>query len=200
MGGGGSRGGSSLPRDSNGEGASVLGEPCRTLEVASSVNSTCLVWGADGGWHLGSSARPPSQVSRVGGQPWQPPAELYSPGSPCLLSGILQQPWTKESRTNYRPTKSSCCCSSTSYFTPICPAHSQALRPAEGTNLMVLGTHSQPGTLLGHWCLPPTHSPVRVPRWNLPPGWHWSPGAFGSRDPGVSLTKGLKGAALVRLP
>lgn len=33
--GGGFGGGSSLLRDSNGEGASVLGEPGRTLEVAS---------------------------------------------------------------------------------------------------------------------------------------------------------------------
>lgn len=67
----------------------MLGEPGRTLAVESSVTSTHLLWVADGGRHLGS-ARPPSQVGRVGGRPWQLSAELYSPGSPCLLSGILQ--------------------------------------------------------------------------------------------------------------
>lgn len=154
--GGGVRGGSSLPRDSNGE-----GHPCwesqaeRTLEAASSVTSRRRM-----------APRQQRQATLSGRQGWGPAvawqltAELYSPGSPRSLSGILQQPWTKESRTNYRPTKSSCCCSSTSLFTPICPAHSRALRPAEGTNLMVRGTHPQPGDLLGHCCLPPTHGPV----------------------------------------
>lgn len=178
-----------------------MGEPGRTLEMASSVTSTLVVWVTDGGWHLGSTAWPSSQVGGVWGQPWQLPAQLYSPGFPCLLSGILQQPWTKESRTNYPrppPPKSSCCSSSTSCSHKVCSAHSKALRPAESMNPMVLGAHPQLGALLGHWCL--FLLTVKVSRRKLPLSWHWPPGAFGSRDPGVSLTKGLKGTALMGLP
>lgn len=67
------------------------GHPCqesqaeRTLEVASSVTSP--VWCER---HLGSSARPPSQVGRVGGHPWQLPAELSSPGHQALLACSLE--------------------------------------------------------------------------------------------------------------
>lgn len=72
-------------------------------------------------------------------------AELYSPSSPYLLSGILQQPWTKESRTNYTPlTPSQHTQSPPPAALPlpvcshkICPVHSLALRPAEGINSVV---------------------------------------------------------------
>lgn len=64
----GSRGGSSLPRDSNGEGASVLGEPGRTLEVASSVTATRLVWGG----RRRMAPRQQRQATLSGQQGWGP--------------------------------------------------------------------------------------------------------------------------------
>lgn len=143
--------------------------------MASSGTSTRLVWMADGGWCSGNAARPPLSSAGFGASL----GRVEFTGSPCLLSGILQQPWTKGSRTNYAPqaqprhTQSpppdvlpSPVCSH-----KICPAHSQALRPAEGINPMVpcapawgssqaLGSCQVPRGKLPVLALPNPHPPI----------------------------------------
>lgn len=61
-----------------------------------------------------------------------PPAALWN--SPVALDKREQNKLSPPP-----PSESSSCCSSTSCSHKICPAHSQALRPAEGTNPMVPG-------------------------------------------------------------
>lgn len=118
----------------------------RTLEMAFSVMSTCLVMG--GRWRMAprQSCQATLQVGRVWGQPWQLPGrvvftwlsllalwnspaaldkreqnKLSPPPAPCLPPPHTQSPLSAAPVCSHKT----------------CPAHSQALRPAEGINPVV---------------------------------------------------------------
>lgn len=144
-GGEGSRGGSSLPRDSNGEGASVLGEPGRTLEVASSVTATRLVWG--GQTEDGTSAAAPGHTLRSAG--------LGASRGSCLLSCIHQALLACSLEFSSSPGQKR------AEQTTAPPSPPAAALPPPSSHQSVLNTHRLSGQLRAQtlWCWVRTPSP-----------------------------------------
>lgn len=134
--------------------------------MASSGTSTRLVWMADGGWRSGNAARPPLSSAGFGASL----GRVEFTGSPCLLSGILQQPWTKGRRTNYapppKPNPDTHRVLLLMFFHLLFVRTKSALhtpRLSGQLRALTLWCHvPQPGALLRHWC------PVRCQEGNCP--------------------------------
>lgn len=151
----------------------------RTLEMAFSVTSTCMVWVADGGWHLSNAARPPSEVGRVWGQPWQLPGTVVFTWLSLLALWNSPAALDKREQNKLSPTplpQSPLPPPVCSYKT--CPAHSQALRPAESINPVVPCAPA--------WGSSPALVSCQGAKKETALCWHWPPGSFGPRDLGVS--------------
>lgn len=162
--------------------------------MAFSVASTCLVWLADGGWHLSNAVSPPSQVGRVWGRPWQ------LPGRVIFTQLSLLTLWNSPVALDKREQNKLCPLSSPSTHTqspppaalplPVCshktcPAHSQALRPAEGINPVVPCAP----TWGSSWALGSCQGAKK----ETALCWHWPPQVLWVQRPGGFMGWGVIG-------